>query len=298
MAEFDLGDVMGPQGPRGPQGEQGVQGPQGPQGKQGVQGPKGNKGEKGDKGERGDKGDPGYLYSVERNTVYNIGDIAYSPLLKSYLRLECVTRGTTGSLNPEFPSTSGQYVTDGTAVFILDDIRDGNLVGTIIPSLIVRPGYIKANGATVSRNDYPRLVKWIDDNNLWTDDPTNKIGMFGRGDGNTTFQLPNYDGGRWLNFNASNQYVGDKLEEGLPDLYGSINMHGDGASPNAGTPINWVDGVFVANRKKNTYLNYGDSVGSGSISDIVFSASSYNPIYGNTNEVRPRSIVMMPIIKY
>lgn len=29
---------------------------------------------------------------------------------------------------------AGQYVTDGTAVFILDDIRDGNRVGDIVLS--------------------------------------------------------------------------------------------------------------------------------------------------------------------
>lgn len=300
MAEFDLGNVMGPQGPQGPRGPQGEQGPQGPQGEQGVQGPRGEQGVQGPQGLQGPKGDKGYLFELERNKAYNVGDIAYSAKLPSYLRLECVTAGTTGASEPDFESNkeAGQYATDGTAVFILDDIRDGNLVGTIIPSLIVRPGYIKANGGIVSRQDYPRLVKWIGDNNLWTDNPTDKMGMFGKGDGTTTFQLPNYDGGRWLNFNAENAYAGDTLAEGLPDLQGQINMHGDGADDNAGTPINAVSGVFIENRKKNTYLNYGDSVGAGSVSDILFKASAYNPIYGNANEVRPRSIVMLPIIKY
>lgn len=298
MAEFDLGDVMGPQGPKGDIGSTGPQGPRGPQGIQGEQGPRGEQGIQGPRGEQGPKGDPGYMFELERNKAYNVGDIAYSLNLLSYERLECVTAGTTGNSEPAFTTTVGQYITDGTVKWIVDDIRDGNLVGTIIPSLIVRPGYIKANGAIVSRNDYPRLVKWIGDNNLWTDDPTNKMGMFGKGNGTTTFQLPNYDGGRWLNFNAENTYVGDALDEGLPDLQGKINMHGDGAGDEAGSPVNEVSGVFVANHIKNKYLSYAGTAGASSVSDIFFRASAYNPIYGKANEVRPRSIVMLPIIKY
>ena len=102
MAEFDLGDVMGPQGPRGPIGPQGEQGPIGPQGEQGIQGPRGEQGIQGPQGEQGPKGDKGYLFELERNKAYNVGDIAYSAKLPSYLRLECVTAGTTGASEPDF----------------------------------------------------------------------------------------------------------------------------------------------------------------------------------------------------
>lgn len=56
MAEYDLGQVVGPQGPQGPagptgpagpQGETGATGPQGPAGPTGPQGPQGNTGEQG-----------------------------------------------------------------------------------------------------------------------------------------------------------------------------------------------------------------------------------------------------------
>lgn len=56
MAEFDLGNVMGPQGEKG---ERGYQGPQGPKGEQGIQGPRGEQGPQGPQGEQGPKGDPG-----------------------------------------------------------------------------------------------------------------------------------------------------------------------------------------------------------------------------------------------
>lgn len=44
---------------------------------------------------------------------------------------------------------AGQYITDGTAIFILDDVRDGNRVGDIVLKPTLNDGYIKANGATV-----------------------------------------------------------------------------------------------------------------------------------------------------
>ena len=61
---------------------------------------------------------------------------------------------------------AGQYVTDGTSVFILDDVRDGNRVGDIVFRPVLHDGYIKANGATVTASEYPRLLKFVQDNNL------------------------------------------------------------------------------------------------------------------------------------
>ena len=52
---------------------------------------------------------------------------------------------------------AGQLITDGNAVWILDDVRDGARVGDIILRPILRDGYIKANGATVKASEYPRL---------------------------------------------------------------------------------------------------------------------------------------------
>ena len=65
---------------------------------------------------------------------------------------------------------AGQYITDGTAIFILDDVRDGNRVGDIVLKPILNDGYIKANGATVKASEYPRLLKFAQDNNLCVSD--------------------------------------------------------------------------------------------------------------------------------
>lgn len=38
----------------------------------------------------------------KNSTAYQVGDIAYSPNLPSYLRLECVQAGTTGATEPDY----------------------------------------------------------------------------------------------------------------------------------------------------------------------------------------------------
>lgn len=287
MAEFDLGNVMGPQGPKGDTGSIGPQGPRGPQGIQGVQGPRGEQGERGPQGEQGPKGDKGYLFELERNKVYNIGDIAYSANLPSYLRLECVTAGMTGAIEPESLSSkeAGQYITDGTAVFILDDVRDGTPVGSIRGSLYLPKGYTKANGATLNRVDYPRLVKWVNDNNLWMDDTGSNLGLFGRGNGSTTFILPNYID-RYIQYQDKG---GTSLSSGLPNITGSImSIVPAGSDPTTGAFTHTIGDATASagNINNNIYIT------------AQFDASKSNGQYGAASVVQPPSITLIPIIRY
>ena len=292
MAEFDLGNVIGPQGPQGLRGPQGVQGPQGPQGEQGVQGPRGEQGARGPQGLQGPKGDKGYLFELERNKAYNVGDIAYSAKLPSYMRLECVTAGTTGASEPDFESkAAGQYVTDGTAVFIVDDVRDGTPVGSIRGSLYLPGGYTKANGAEVNRADYPRLVKWINDNNLWTDDTAGNLGLFGEGNGNTTFVLPNLVG-RMMQMSDN---VGRTMAGGVPNISGQMGL----VTP--GNYHRYLSGCFTS-----VTLATGDDnarTGSAATADkavygVKFDASMSNSCYGASSTVQPPAITYIPIIRY
>lgn len=294
MAEFDLGNVMGPQGPQGPKGPQGEQGPQGPQGEQGIQGPRGPQGEQGPQGIQGPKGDKGYLFELERNKAYNVGDIAYSVKLPSYLRLECITAGTTGASEPESLSSKevGQYITDGMAVFILDDVRDGTTVGSIRGSLYLPKGYIKANGATVNRSDYPRLVKWINDNNLWTDDTTTNVGLFGRGDGSSTFVLPDY---RERMEQYTEGSIGAKRNAGIPNLRGFFNSFYGLLSP--------VDGENFTPPFRSGYADTSPipaftTETHYAMSGLWFDASSCNAVYNSSNTVQPPAINVIPILRY
>lgn len=89
---------------------------------------------------------------------------------------------------------AGQLITDGTVTWMIDDVRDGARVGDIILRPTLRDGYIKANGATVQRADYPRLVAYVEEAGLWTDDIAAYPGLYGKGDGSTTMVLPDYRG--------------------------------------------------------------------------------------------------------
>lgn len=59
MAEYIIGNVMGPQGPQGKTGPTGPTGPQGLQGEIGPQGPKGDRGDAGPAGVQGPQGETG-----------------------------------------------------------------------------------------------------------------------------------------------------------------------------------------------------------------------------------------------
>ena len=61
---------------------------------------------------------------------------------------------------------AGQLITDGNAVWIVDDVRDGARVGDIILRPTLRDGFVKANGATVKASEYPRLLAWVQESNM------------------------------------------------------------------------------------------------------------------------------------
>lgn len=124
--------------------------------------------------------------------VYEVGDICIANTFKSYQYLECVVAGESGTTTPSYVDV-GQMITDNEVKWLVCDFRDSAPVGTIRQDLIKRDGWLKLNGATLNRADYPRLWAWAVDNNLTTNDQTNNPGLFGVGDGVDTFELPDYE---------------------------------------------------------------------------------------------------------
>lgn len=229
------------------------------------------------------------LNLLQRNRAYQVGDIAYHKSLPSWARLECVRAGTTGAELPDkikqALENGGVIIHDGTAVWIVDDIRDGTPVGAVRGSLYLPAGYIKCNGATVQRTDYPRLVALADKHNLWTDDTTANAGLFGRGDGSMTMVLPN-----WTDrmMQLAGDGIGASVAAGLPNItgelvyWGGTEFFGSGAFVNSGKNNQW--GIGVGTDKDNT--------------SALFDASKSNPIYGRSDTVQPPAIKLMPIIRY
>lgn len=239
---------------------------------------------------------------LKRNKVYSIGDIAYSSYLPSWARLECVTAGTTADKVPSsitMVSSGGVLISDGTVTWIVDDVRDMTPVGCVRGSLYLPKGYIKANGATVQRADYPRLVHFIESNNLWTDDITTNAGLFGKGDGSNTFVLPDYRE-RMMQYTEGS--IGAKRGAGLPNVYGYFRTTGNIARNAIEGTI--LEAGYCMNRGGITHqivtLNTEThTVVTASVYDhVTLDASSYNPIYGSSNTVQPPAINVIPILRY
>src|SRR5574344_198505 len=165
-------------------------------------------------------------HTLQRNKSYNIGDIAYSTSLPSYGRLECVIAGITNATMSTMPTTIGTLIKDGTCTWILDDVRDGHKIGEVVALSYLPDGYIKADGATVNRSDYSRLVSLATKYSLWTNNTTNNLGMFGVGNG-TTMVLPNWIG-KMAQFAIN---AGGTINAGLPNIIGQCNptLRHDGA---------------------------------------------------------------------
>ena len=245
-------------------------------------------------------------WSLERNRTYAVGDIAYHKDLPSWARLECVKAGTTAGSLPSLPAINrcGVMVTDGSVVWIVDDLRDGTPVGVVRGSLYVPAGYVKANGAAVQRADYPRLVALADRYSLWTSDVPRDPGLFGRADGSTTMVLPNWID-RMVQLSECNNGTeyGKGLPAGLPNITGQFAFQEDNATQSQGygfARVNSATGAFQGIKRESWHRMLSANVLTDEDGDssIEFNASKSNPIYGQSNTVQPAAIQLIPIIKY
>ena len=187
---------------------------------------------------------------------------------------------------------AGQLITDGDAVWILDDVRDGARVGDIILRPTLRDGYIKANGATVKASEYPRLLTWVQESNMTVtaEQYTQDCSKYVYDRGADTLVLPNMTG-RVLMGGETVKSV----EAGLPNITGSLKNIPQGHSV--------FDAILVQSGALSTKTakKYGVT-GSQSYFDwsdsIDFDASRSNPIYGASDTVQPPALSLIAQIKY
>lgn len=171
-------------------------------------------------------------------------------------------------------------------------------MGAITASLYLPEGYLLADGSTKNRADYPRLINLINKYNLWTDNTTNDLGKYGKGDNSTTFVLPNLID-RHIKYTNS---AGIKLEEGLPNIKGNVNGIVAIAKVNQNTT--GIQGAFepmlefITNPiAKNSYFQTKTD-DSRDFFYLKFDASYSNAIYGKSDTVQPPSVQYLPIIRY
>ena len=154
--------------------------------------------------------------------------------------------------------------------------KRGAPVGTIEFFAMATPpaGYLRADGAEVGRETWPQLFAAIGT-------------MFGDGNGETTFNLPDLAG----RFAQGSMTPGQKIEAGLPNIEGEI-VNDDGSVIWAGNYSS--SGVFsLYGAQSHANCNVG---GTGA-NTLSFSASKYNPIYGESDTVQPPALTLLPCIK-
>lgn len=162
------------------------------------------------------------------------------------------------------------HVTAGEVVNYLTE-ESNNPVGTVITMAAnsAPNGYLLCNGAAVSRTTYAALFA--------------KIGTtYGRGDGSTTFNLPNPID----RFIQGSGTAGTVKNAGLPEVTGTF---GRGRTNIPST------GAFKTLSQGDVTSNSGTSSDARTIS---FAASRSNAIYGASTTVQPPALTMRMYIKY
>lgn len=183
----------------------------------------------------------------------------------------------TGSTVPTPPENDNTNKIANTSW--VQDYIDNFLVGNVIYRPFLQEGYVKLNGATVQREDYPRLVQYATDNSLFTSNNSTTPWLFGQGDGETTFVLPDYrnvfiEGGDTPSLKVA----------GLPNITGKFIGF---ATDKVGCISTAEFYGYSSSAQNNNQMNY-----------ININAKNANSIYGSSTTVQPPAIVLIPQIKY
>lgn len=190
---------------------------------------------------------------------------------------------------------AGQYVTDGTAVFIIDDVRDGFRVGDIVFRPTLHDGFIKANGAQVKASEYPRLLKYAQDNNLIVEDNSTDKTKYMYDAGADTLTLPDAQG-RVLQGTTDNV---KEIGGGLPNITGKWGVR---TTANNGGLFkeNEIEGCYAKVEGAQYAAEAGSSYSSlkSTFYGIRIDASRCSSIYGASATVQPPALALIPQIKY
>ena len=153
-------------------------------------------------------------------------------------------------------------------------------------------GYIIANGAELSRTTFAKLFQWVVANNLLVNQssiPLTAHGYYGTGNGSTTFTIPDLRGvfkrSADLASNRGGVSRGVYQADGLPDHNHTLTLPGNAGSvfPSKYIPAWSNDDVYMSDRSSTA---------------TVTNASNSNAIYGKANQVQPKSVAIIPILKY
>lgn len=176
-------------------------------------------------------------------------------------------------------------VYDGVDCLIMDPLPSGNSAAAGIVNYYAASaapsGYLKANGAVISRTTYAALFSAIGT-------------TFGAGDGSTTFQLPDlrsefiraWDDGRGVDVG---RVFGSAQTDTIQNITGESSTNPKGySSPTTST------GAFVTVPRSNVPAGIAGG-GSWESSSLSFDASR---VARTSTETRPRNVALLACIKF
>lgn len=132
------------------------------------------------------------------------------------------------------------------------------------------------NGAAISRTTYVALFSAVGT-------------IYGAGDGNTTFALPNLID----KFIEGSATAGTEKSAGLPNITGDLKYQ---LSNNGTQYVSSGTGAFSATGSWGCYPTANDGGTATRASNASFDASRSSSIYGNSATVQPPALTMKPFI--
>ena len=185
---------------------------------------------------------------------------------------------------------AGQYITDGTCVWIVDDIRDGDRVGDVVFHSVLLPGHILADGAALVdvSTDYPRLLRWARVNNMTTPDSTD-MGKYYYDSEADTLRVPKADDGRFVEGSTT---AGIAKNAGLPNIKGNLANFANNLTLAYNNWSGCVHSYTTGYKMASSGSNYN-------LSSTEIDASHDSNIYSDSvTTVQPKSLTSIAQIKY
>ena len=248
----------------------------------------------------------------QANTAYEVDDMVYSTILEAGKILKCITAGTTGGGDDVTASTTvaGTQITDGTVIWEVQLMAgaervDGVKVGTISWQLstTVDSGDLPLLGGTFDKETYAPLWNYVQTHpdmlvteTEWqqmAESQTSVLKYANTSD--SLFRVP-----KLLDYarGAVQESAGTYQLDGMPNIVDTLNVR----QTSSGVSLMMVEGknqVFsmaggsttnaVSTATNNSTLQNYDY--------IQFNMSNANPLYGRADEVRPKTMLGLYVVK-
>ena len=240
----------------------------------------------------------------QANTAYEVDDMVYSTILEAGKILKCITAGTTGGGDDVTASTTvaGTQITDGTVIWEVQRMAgaervDGVKIGTISWQLstTVDSGDLPLLGGTFDKETYAPLWNYVQTHpdmlvteTEWqqmAESQTSVLKYANTSD--SLFRVP-----KLLDYarGAVQESAGEYEDDGLPNIEGDLGWGNRDA-----TDVVFPTGAYYYKREnKNVYTGSNPTV---RLNQNSFDASLSNPIYGNADEVRPKTMLGLYVVK-